>query len=386
LTSSYASKNQPELQEVLFSPDDVSIRGVRTPAKTRASSHRELELVAGHAEMPGLRITMEDALLCFQSWASHEQREQWALFGVCDGHNDFGQASGYIVEHVVDVLRDSLDQHQLQDDKDWDSIWTRTCLKLDASYKETNLGGGTTGVFALVSAKSIIVANVGDSRCIMVQREIESQPTGQETQTESPPELKDEGTASALKGYVLSPLSQDHKPELEEEQIRVQKAGLTVTAETFKEQDGQEETIYKITRSANERISMSRSFGDYEYKSNESLGPEEQAVIAVPEIKAHARDGDRDLFLILACDGVWDVMSNEDAATFVLEQVEKELERKDDGSCLAQVADRLLEECLRLGSRDNMSVIIVALSAFAEKVSAGQVVRGKTLDFAGVST
>jgi serine/threonine protein phosphatase PrpC len=94
----------------------------------------------------------------------------------------------------------------------------------------------------------------------------------------------------------------------------------------------------------------------------------------------HERDSQRDSYLVLACDGVWDVMTNEQVADFVVEHVER-LVDKDEVGILPSVGDQLLAECLRLGSGDNMSVIVVALSKAAEKVSGGTVLQGKTLDF-----
>ncbi len=41
-------------------------------------------------------------------------------------------------------------------------------------------------------------------------------------------------------------------------------------------------------------------------------GPTEQLVSPEPEFYITKRDPDEDEFLVLACDGVWDVMSNED--------------------------------------------------------------------------
>ena len=75
---------------------------------------------------------------------------------------------------------------------------------------------------------------------------------------------------------------------------------------------------------------------------------------------------DEDMYLILACDGIWDVMSNEDVGTFVTRRVNEEMHKlnsRSDGEVLASVGDDLLAACLEAGSRDNMSVLIVAFPA-----------------------
>ena len=58
-------------------------------------------------------------------------------------------------------------------------------------------------------------------------------------------------------------------------------------------------------------LAVSRALGDFLYKDKVGLLPEEQAVCAQPDIKWEARNKDTDLYLVLACDGVWDVMSNQ---------------------------------------------------------------------------
>jgi protein phosphatase 1B len=124
---------------------------------------------------------------------------------------------------------------------------------------------------------------------------------------------------------------------------------------------------------------VARAFGDFDYKSNPTLGPEQQAVTVIPEVKTHKRSP-KDWYLVLACDGIWDVMSNEQVADFVVQQVDK-LVAADEADILPKVGDLLLAECLNLGSKDNMSVVIVSLSGTAKKVGSAGVMEGKALRF-----
>jgi len=79
--------------------------------------------------------------------------------------------------------------------------------------------------------------------------------------------------------------------------------------------------------------------GDYEYKNVEGRGPCEQLVSPEPEVFVHDRDDERDEFLVLACDGVWDVMSNEDVCDFVRSRL---LLTEDLESITSQVLDTCL--------------------------------------------
>jgi serine/threonine protein phosphatase PrpC len=58
-------------------------------------------------------------------------------------------------------------------------------------------------------------------------------------------------------------------------------------------------------------------------------------------------------YLVLACDGIWDVMTNEDVAAFILGKAKSGV---DD---CGQLAAELLDACLEKGSRDNMSAVVV---------------------------
>lgn len=62
---------------------------------------------------------------------------------------------------------------------------------------------------------------------------------------------------------------------------------------------------------------MSRAFGDFVYKTSASLPPQEQQVTVFPDVHIEDRNA-ADQFLILACDGIWDVMTNEEAVAHVL--------------------------------------------------------------------
>ena len=94
-------------------------------------------------------------------------------------------------------------------------------------------------------------------------------------------------------------------------------------------------------------------------------------MVCTPDIAARERSYDEDMYLILACDGIWDVMSNDDVGEFVARRVEERRGSSGDdddgvflrGEVLARVGDELLAACLEAGSRDNMSVLIVAFPA-----------------------
>jgi serine/threonine protein phosphatase PrpC len=106
-------------------------------------------------------------------------------------------------------------------------------------------------------------------------------------------------------------------------------------------------------------LALSRAFGDFEFKQNDTLPPELQAVTCEPDIIQHDRT-EQDEFLVLACDGIWDCMTNQQVVNYVLQQLSER--HKLDTIC-----EEIMDYCLAPTSEgggvgcDNMSVIIVAI-------------------------
>ena len=82
-----------------------------------------------------------------------------------------------------------------------------------------------------------------------------------------------------------------------------------------------------------------RALGDFEYKNVDGKGPTEQLVSPEPEFYVKTRDADNDEFLVLACDGVWDVMTNEDICSFIADRMRV----TDD---LETIANEVIDTCL----------------------------------------
>jgi len=396
-----ACRNIGELRMELFSPGDKSVFGTKTPALDRTggkSIHRTttmpnaMDLIYGFSDMPGHRIEMEDAI-CHTFPILLENKNgkkptELGFFGVFDGHGDGGMASAYVADNIVQCLTTT--QVWIDCSGDVDDISTalsKACNDIDVDLKAILASGnsvrkgGTTGVMAIVTPDVVLVGNVGDSRCILVQKtvteggdltkELEEKLVLDENNSNNMPQARFQSEAVREQNVETKALSDDHKPNLPNEKIRIEKAGLEVVEEVFPSENGEEmESIWKIQKGAREKIAVSRAFGDFDYKNNEDLKANEQAIVCDPEITVHKREYSRDMYLVLACDGVWDVMSNDDVGKFVAKKVE-DLNQKSPLSSpspeiLPEVGDELLKHCLDLGSSDNMSVLIVALPTINE--------------------
>merc|ERR1711976_600190 len=272
--------------------------------------------------MQGWRIEMEDAHSAVIGIPDQKDTVSW--FAVFDGHAG-SRVSAHCSHHLLDCIRASddftcnLQQEQtLSQEELMDGIKKgilKGFLELDEKLRkipEVASGedkSGTTAVCALISQKYLIIANCGDSRGVCC--------------TEGKPVLA----------------TQDHKPSNEPEKERIQNAGGSV-----------------MIQRVNGSLAVSRALGDFEYKNVEGKGPTEQLVSPEPEFYMKRRESDKDEFLVLACDGVWDVMTNEDICSFISARM-----RVTDN--LEQIANEVIDTCLHKGSRDNMSIIIIAFPA-----------------------
>ena len=179
-------------------------------------------------------------------------------------------------------------------------------LTTDSAYIASDQHSGSTGSTALVTlminnGAEVWVANVGDSRAVLVAQS---------------------GTASAL--------TLDHKPVLPDEKARIVSSGGFVYMER-----------------ANGALAVSRAMGDQDLKSF--------GVIAAPDVASVDTRGS--VAMIMATDGLWDVVSNEEAGGLVA-HVAHAMMLLPTWPQIA--ADSLLNLALGRGSRDNVSVIVIS--------------------------
>jgi serine/threonine protein phosphatase PrpC len=195
----------------------------------------------------------------------------------------------------------------------------------DSQLLEDEGDSGSTACVVLVTPEWIVCANAGDSRAVFSKH-----------------------------GHKAVPLSYDHKPDDEEEERRVRSAGGYVAG-------GRVEGD----------LAVSRGFGDFRFKvmdvvlQGSMLGSmkqqdtlrvmrhEDQKVSAVPDIIVQNRSHDQDEFIIIACDGIWDVQTNYEGVKAVAEMF-------DEGEArVALACEELCDMCLKLGSKDNMTALII---------------------------
>jgi protein phosphatase 1G len=155
-------------------------------------------------------------------------------------------------------------------------------------------------------------------------------------------------------------MSEDHKPCLPIERERIHRAGGAVAV-----QRRGNITQYRV----NGGLNLSRSIGDLAYKQNQHLPAEEQMIVCTPDVRRFKRS-DADEFMIICCDGVWDVLSSQEAVDWVRERLGNrgnlEARIQSGHLNLSSILDDMLDHCLSpdlqqtfgIGG-DNMTAVLV---------------------------
>lgn len=209
--------------------------------------------------------------------------EDLCLFGVMDGHGEFGH---YVASFVQERLPVFLAQEDNLKNKTSEAI-TRavhdTCEELSST--SINIAfSGTTAVFGVLVGLKLYVANIGDSRCVVARQ------TG------------------AGDKYEAIGLTEDQKPENPSEKARIIQCGGRV--EPLPGPPGEDCGPPRVWLAEVDvpGLAMSRSIGD---EVSQTVG-----VISVPEITEHDVQKN-DIFAIWASDGVWEFITNEEAVDIV---------------------------------------------------------------------
>ncbi|GFZ07173.1 protein phosphatase 2C family protein [Actinidia rufa] len=252
---------------------------------------------------------------CFIVWEEFGCQEDMMFCGIFDGHGSWGH---YVAKRVRETLplsllcnwqetlaEASLDlKFDLESDKKlqrfniWKHSYLKACAAVDQDLaqhcKIDSFYSGTTALTVVRQGELIFVANVGDSRAVLAT-------------------TSDDGS------LVPVQLTTDFKPNLPQEAERI----FQCKGRVFCLDD--ESGVHRLWLPAEESpgLAMSRAFGDYCVK--------DFGLISVPEVTQRHITA-KDQFVVLATDGVWDVISNEEAVQIVSSAPEREKSAK----CIGQ--------------------------------------------------
>jgi len=251
-------------------------------------------LLVGYADTIGRRQTMEDEFTIHGRMQGLQDRDYIAVF---DGHG--GRDASELAAQALHKHLEKL----LAANEEPETSLKQAFSSTNEDMIQNAVQGGTTAIVALFIKNTIYIANAGDSRAVISKN------------------------GQAIRCSV------DHKPDLPEEEARIQKSGGIVTKMTNR----QGKTISRVQG----MLAVSRALGDI------FLHP---FVSSEPDVTKFTLSSNANEILILACDGLWDVM-DDDEATKIATSIEDP----------EQAAVKLRDTALEKGSQDNISVIVVRL-------------------------
>ncbi|KAL8129959.1 hypothetical protein V2J09_019114 [Rumex salicifolius] len=232
-----------------------------------------------------------------------------AFFGVFDGHGGC-KAAEFAAKNIGKNIMDEVSR------KKSDKIETNLqeavkhgYLKTDSDFLKEDLHGGSCCVTALISNGDLVVSNAGDCRAVVSRA----------------------GTAQ--------PLTTDHRPSRPDEKDRIEATGGYIDCY---------HGVWRIQGS----LAVSRAIGDRNLK---------QWVISEPETKTHKIESDYE-FLILASDGLWDKVTNQEAVDIA----RPICSGKSNSDSLA-ACKKLVDLSASRGSLDDISVMVIQLQHYNKR-------------------
>ncbi|KNC56028.1 uncharacterized protein AMSG_02040 [Thecamonas trahens ATCC 50062] len=226
-----------------------------------------------------------------------------ALFCVFDGHSGEAAAAwcmqhfpGIVAKHAPHLLPEEL---------------TKAFLEADDAYLSMavtrDMKDGSTATMVAITHTQIVAANLGDSRAVL-----------------------------SIAG-VAQPLTVDHNVDLPEEAKRLRALGARIRGK------------YVRAREGNSLIAVTRSIGDKTFKA--AGNPRKRILNAQPFV-SYSDVTPETQFVIVASDGLWDVVDNQTAVNYVLELLAA-------GESARQIARKLVIKALNRRSGDNITVLVI---------------------------
>ncbi|CAI0399964.1 unnamed protein product [Linum tenue] len=244
----------------------------------------------------GRREAMEDR---FSALVGIQGDPKQAFFGVFDGHNGAKAA-----EFAAANLDKNIFKRLAGEEEETEDGIKQGYLETDSQFLKQEARGGSCCVTALIRKGNLVVSNAGDCRAVV------------------------------SRGGVAEALTSDHRPSREDERHRIESTGgyVDLVGGTWRIQGS---------------LAVSRGIGDGHLKQWVIAEPETRILRIQPEIE----------FVILASDGLWDKVSNQEAV-----DVAKALMESQQPPLMA--CKKLAELAASRGSSDDISVLIVQLGRY----------------------
>lgn len=275
-------------------PEEAAQEESNQSPKTAEAEKGELSPIrVGMSEDPNsaMRPTMEDAHVIETSLGGHSDRGFYAIYDGHGGRETADAAAKSLHQNLITVL----DTERLSPANALRAAYHLT----EESMQKENTPGGATALTVLTEGDKIVVANLGDARAVLIH-----------------------GNGQAER------LSRDRKANDPEEQKAVEARHGAIVQGRVANQEG------------TSLLAVSAAMGDFDFPG----------IQKDPDIREITRQSD-DKQLVLACDGVWDVIRDDEVTAIIGSEKDPQ-----------KASDLLIQEALRRGSTDNLSAIVLQFS------------------------
>ena len=285
-----------------------------------------------------------------------------SFFGLYDGHGG---------SRACDFLRDNLHKYIINDkyfpSNPQKAIANGFILAEKLFFK--NYKGidssGSCAIVVVINEKRVYIANVGDSRAIL----------------------------SSKNGSKFYALSRDHRPGDEKEYKRILDAGGKIYKTEY---EYQSKSLYNNNKNSNNnrstrnnnnsnnnfnngisynkpssiigplrvipgKLSVSRTIGDIEAK-DPKFGGNPNVIISIPEIK-YFDNTDKNDFVLIFCDGVYEKLKNKDINDCIWDEIKKK-KFGDIHNMAGYCVEKLVNKCIAKDSTDNLTAIMICLKTY----------------------
>ena len=287
-----------------------------------------------------------------------------SFFGLYDGHGG---------SRACDFLRDNLHKYIINDKyfpSNPQKAIANGFIYAEKLFFKNYTGidsSGSCAIIILIIENRCYIANVGDSRAII----------------------------SAKNGTKFYPLSRDHRPGDEKEYKRILDAGgkiykteyeygnrnsatnnrnSTYTRNTNYTRNYTNHTSNRININSNRnssvvgplrdspgKLSVSRTIGDIEAK-DPKFGGNPNVIISIPEIK-YFDNNDKNDFILIFCDGVYEKLKNQDIIDCIWDQIRNK-KFSDIHNMAGYSIEKLINKCMQQDSTDNLTAIMICLKNY----------------------
>ena len=321
--------NRPTFNDICFKLKNILVENFDNSSDSSISHHFSY----GISSNIGRRKNMEDQLLCVVN-----NKTNSSLAAVFDGHGG-SDISLYVKEKMHEYFIHN-DNNPYQRNSLFDIL---SSIENDVQQKKNKLAQnqGTTASCIIVDYRYIQIANLGDSDIILCEKK-----------------CNDDVDNNNDRCYNIKVMSKKHAPDEKAEEERIMEYGGTIKRMVRIQDDGNEypfgpSRIY-VSKESKVGLAVSRAIGDLSFRPY---------ISSVPSTKMIKRKHDKQLFIIIASDGIWDVLTHSEACEIVFKHLKEgnHTSSIDHHLVVNEAAEEIVNESLHKGTQDNVSCVVVNL-------------------------